>query len=296
MQTHTLYINEATRWRFALAEQIAAAYAHDPNAEVVMIAGSVGRGTADRYSDIEVDVYYTRPPTEDERRAAVARCGAALELLDEDADEWEEQMSLGGFHAASSTFLVATMDRYLMQVVDRGEIAPLAQVRLHSLQHAVTVKGAALMQQWRSTAAAYPQQLMYAMLHEHLPFRGFWYAEEMLAARDDVLLLYHLFVEVEQHILGALLGLNRLYLPTPDHMKGMDEMIRAMQIKPVDLAVRLKHAFRIAPVAGVQLLKVLIAETLTLVETHVPEFDTMPYRANFDRQRQVWDAPPPGLA
>ncbi len=154
MHTDTPYMNEATRWRFALVERIAAAYAHDPNAEVVMIAGSVGRGTADRYSDIEVDVYYARPPTDAGRRTAVARCGATLELLDEDADEWEEQMSLGGFHAATSTFLVSTMERYLMEVVDRGEIAPLVQVRLHSLQHAVAVKGTALVQQWRSKAAA----------------------------------------------------------------------------------------------------------------------------------------------
>ncbi len=286
---------DATAWRLALAQRIAAAYARQPNAQVVMVAGSVGRGRADHYSDIEIDVYYARPPTEQERIAAVEACSGVVEALAEDDDEWEEQMLLDGFHAASSTFLIATMERYLMEVVDRAEIAPAAQVRLSSLQHAIPVKGHEQVELWRSKAARYPDELVYAMLRENLPFDGFWYAEEMLAARDDLLLLYHLFVKVEQQIIGALLGLNRIYLPTPSHMKWMDEMIAAMTIKPPDLSARLKHAFHTAPLAGVQTLKAVIAETLTLVETHLLTFDTTPYRDNLKRVRPVWDAPPPSL-
>lgn len=293
MNQHTQ--NHATRWRFALAERIVAAYASNPNVVVAMIAGSVGRGTADRYSDIEVDVYYNRPPTEQERIAAVERCGGVVEQLAEDDDEWEEQMLVGGFHASSSTFLVSTMERYLHEVVDQYQIAPSAQVRLFSLQNSVTIKGTEMVEQWRKRAAAYPQGLTEAMLHENLPFDGFWYAEEMLAARDDRLLLYRIFVRIGQQIIGALLGLNRIYMPTPDHLKWMDETIAALQIKPNDLSARLKHAFSIEPSAGVALLKELIGETLTLVETHLPNFDSQPYRANFERIRPVWDAPPAEL-
>jgi hypothetical protein len=289
-------MNEATRWRFALAQQIAASYARNPNAQVVMIAGSVGRGRTDRYSDIEVDVYYTEPPTEAERTAAVEGCGGLVEKFDEDDDEWEEQMLVGGFHAASSTFLIATLERYLTEVVDQCLIAPPAQTRLYSLQHAVTVKGEALVEQWRARAAAYPDGLVRAMLEHYLAFRGFGYAEEMLAARDDLILLYDIFVRIERQIIGALLGLNRLYTPTPDHMKWMDEMIEEMPLKPRDLSARLKWAFRIEPLKGVALLKEIIGETLDLVERHVPEFDTGLYRANLAKRRPVWDEPPAGIA
>jgi hypothetical protein len=288
-------MNEATRWRLALAKRIAESYARSPNAEVVMVAGSVGRGLADRYSDIEVDVYYTRPPAEAERVAAVAGCGGVVDKFDQDEDEWEEQMFVDGFHAASSTFLISTMERYLTEVLDLYRIAPPAQTRLYSLQHALTIKGEGQVGQWRARAAKYPEGLVKAMLAEYLPFRGFWYAEEMLASRDDRLLLYHIFVRIGQQILGALLGLNRLYLPTPDHLKGMDEMIGAMRLKPERLSARLKQAFQIEPGAGVALLKEVIVEVLNLVERHVPEFDVSPYRANFEKRRPVWDAPPPGL-
>jgi hypothetical protein len=81
-----------------------------------MVAGSVGGGSADRYSDIEVDVYYSEPPNEAERIAAVEGFGGAVERLGEDAEEWEEQFSISGLHAHTSTFLVATMERYLREV------------------------------------------------------------------------------------------------------------------------------------------------------------------------------------
>jgi hypothetical protein len=279
-------------WRYTLAQRIAAAYAEDPNTRVVMIAGSVGRSTDDRFSDIEIDVYYERPPTVQERTATVVRCGGVLEGLDEDDDEWEEQMSLGGFHAASSTFLCSTMERYLVEVIDQGLVAPPAQTRLYSLQQAVTVKGAPQVERWRERTRHYPQHLVEAMLQENLVFDGFWYAEEMLAARDDWLVLYEIFVGVEKQIVRALLGLNRQYLPTPEKLKWLDQIIAAMTIKPDNLAARLKGAFRGDPMDGVRDLKVLIAETLTLVEAHQPTFDTAPYRANFARLRQVWDEPP----
>jgi hypothetical protein len=288
-------MNEATKWRLTLARKIAASYARNPNALAVMIAGSVGRGSADRYSDIEVDVYYAQSPTREERVAAVEGCGGTVALLDEDEDEWEEQMLFDGFHAGSSTFLVSTMERYLTTVIDQCEIDPLAQVRLYSLLYAVPVKGMELIERWQARVASYPAGLMDAMLKEHLQFRGFWYAEDMLVARDDLLLLYDIFVQVERQIIAALLGLNRIYLPTPTNLKWMDEMIEGIAVKPTNLSTRLKQAFRCDPALVVQSLKEIIAEVLALVETHAPEFDTAPYRANFTRIRPAWDTPPPGL-
>lgn len=282
-------MNEASRWRFALAEQIAAAYAQNPKTAAIMIAGSVGRGRADRYSDIEIDVYYMAAPTVAERIAAVEGAGAIVESLDEDEDEWEEQMLLGGVHAATSTFLVSTLERYLSEVVDQGQIAPSAQMRLHSLLNAQPVWGHELAEQWRAKARHYPDTLARAMLHENLRFAGFGYGEEMLAARDDQLQLYSDFVKVEQQILKALLGLNHIYLMTPEALKWMDENIEAMAIRPVDLSGRLKRAFHVEPIAGVQLLKSVIGEVFDLVEQHVPDFDVTPYRQRMANKRQVLD-------
>jgi hypothetical protein len=285
-------MNEATWWRFALAKKIGVAYASTDNAQVVMVAGSVGRGSADRYSDIEVDVYYAEPPTDAERAAAAERCGGTVELLAQDEDEWEEQMSIGGFRAHTSTFLVATMERYLDQVVDQCSLAPEAQTRLFSLQHGITLTGDDQVERWRARAAAYPDGLQRAMLEQNLRFGRFGYAAGMLAARDDLLALYEIFVETGRQLLGALLGLNRIYVPAPGYLKSMDETIGLMAVKPADLSARLKRLFRIEPTAAVGELAALIEETLALAERHVPGHDTAPYRADLAKRRTAYDAPP----
>ena len=285
-------VSEATQWRLALAERIGASYASDDNAQVVMIAGSVARGSADRYSDIEIDVYYADPPSETERIAAVKRCGGTVELLAQDEDEWEERMSVDGIHAHTSTFLVATMEQYLRQVVDECALAPEVQTRLFSLQHGITLKGDKQVERWRAKAAAYPNGLQRAMLEENLRFGRFAYAAEMLAARDDLLALYEIFVETGRQLIAGLLGLNRIYLPTPGYLKSMDETIGLMAIKPEGLSARLKRSYQVEPTTAVRELWELIEETLALVERHVPNFDTTPYRADFGSRRSIYDTPP----
>lgn len=285
-------MNEASQWRFALAQQIGMSYAANPKARVVMVAGSTGRGSADRYSDLEIDVYWSEAPSQAERKIAAEGSGGILmSLPDYEDDEWAEEISVGGFHVGTSTFLVETMERYLTQVLDEYSTAPLPQMRLYSLLHAVPLVGADLVERWRGRAANYPVGLIHAMLRENLALQGFGYAEEMLAARDDTLTLYTIFCDIERQILGALLGLNLLYLPNPG-FKSMDELITEMHIVPPHLSARLKQAFRLPPPEGVQLLHGVIEDLFALVVTYQPAFDTTLYREKIRRRRGVWDDPP----
>jgi hypothetical protein len=285
-------MNEASRWRLALAERVGRAYAVDPRARVVMVAGSTGRGTADRYSDVEIDVYWSEPPTDDERRAAVERSGATLlELHPYEADEWAEWISLGGFYLHTSTFLVATMERYLREVLEDCSTALDPQMRLFSLLHAQTLVGEDLVARWCGRALAYPTALAEAVVREHLSFGRLGYSGAVFAARDDLLPLYDVFCETEREILWVLLGLNRLYLPTPS-LKQADELIAEMRLAPPDLARRLKDVFRLPPIDGVAALNRLCEDVFALVETHLPGVDTAQPRAGFTHHRGVWDQPP----
>src|SRR5262249_38642634 len=95
------------------------------------------RGTADRYSDLELDVYWSAPPSDAERRAAVERAGGTLlELFPYEDDEWAEEITVGGFHVGTSTFLVQTMERYLAEVVDEYSTRHRPQIQLSSVLHA----------------------------------------------------------------------------------------------------------------------------------------------------------------
>jgi hypothetical protein len=54
------------------------------------------------------------------------------------------------------------------------------------------------------------------MVAEYASFRP-RYLLEMLAARNDVLLLHQDLVAIEQQILSVLMGVNRMYAPHPFH-------------------------------------------------------------------------------
>lgn len=275
--------------RLELARRLGAGYAKNPKAALVLASGSTGRGTADQFSDLELDVYWHEPPTGDERRAAALAGGAdSVDLFPYEEEEWAEDIRMGDFKVGTSTFLVSTMERYLGQVcVTAGDPAPLAQMRLYEILHAEMLYGdGRLLASWRERAAEYPPTLARTMLRQNLNFEGFGYDEDVMAARDDVILLYTTFSSVARQVLGALLAVNKIYLPNPN-FKHVAEIIGEMAHTPPDLLARLKSAYRLPPAEGVLALHGVIADVFDLVDRHLPGFDTAPYRAHMARRRPV---------
>ncbi len=54
--------NPHVAWRMAVARRAAAAYTGNPKLAAFAVAGSVGSGLADRFSDLEIDCYWHEPP------------------------------------------------------------------------------------------------------------------------------------------------------------------------------------------------------------------------------------------
>jgi predicted nucleotidyltransferase len=282
-------VNDPTAKRMALAQRIAPAYAANPNVRAVLLAGSVARGVADQFSDIEIDVFWSQPPTEDELQAPIERAGATLLYREADANEWADGFFIEGIKVDTSQFLVGTIERWLEDVVDRADTEVEKQLLIAAVQHALPLHGADLAARWRAKAAAYPDELSRAMVAQHLAFRPRALLE-MFAARDDLLILYKGLVAVEELIMGVLLGLNRLYLAHPSH-KWMDWQIAQMSVAPPDLARRLKQILRDEPRAAVRAIHVLIEEIFALVEQHLPGFDTSAARAEFGQPRTLEPVP-----
>lgn len=280
-------------WRRALGRRVAAAYAESDNVVGTAIAGSVGRGTADHYSDLEIDVYYHRPPTRAERTRAVERSGGRLIGLEEDEVEWEEQMSFGGFPVTTSSFLAATVESCLAEA-GAGGPAWHAQIRLASLLRSTAVTGTDLITRWRGRAAVYPEPLQLAMLTEYVGrLSDYGPQEHMLLARADPVALYRRMSAAAQAVIGVLLALNRMYAPTPHHDKGVAELITGMQHIPEDLTDRLRRAFFAEPSAGVAILAQIIEEVLDLLSRCAPAFDLRKYQDRAgELSRSAWQQPP----
>jgi hypothetical protein len=299
-----------------LAQQIGHAYAASDNVRAVMMGGSVSRGLADRYSDLEIGVFWAEPPPDDERMAAIERLGGRLfgprsfpayttdpEWVVSEHFHIDEVTIDGRRYAGTSNintqhFTVGGMERCLADVVERYDTAAEKHELLSAVQHGVPPYGADLLARWQAKAAGYPGQLARRVIREHLWF-GPAYVPECFAGRGDggdVLVLYRHFLVTAQCILQILAALNRVYCPSPEH-KWMDWLIGQFRIGPHDLSRRIKLVFRVEPRDGGRELRRLVHETLALVDEHLPEVnvprpeDERP-RVNTDWARRRFADPP----
>jgi hypothetical protein len=269
--------------RRALAEHAARFYAANPKVAAVLLAGSVARGTADQFSDIELDIFWAETPSEGERLAPIEPAGGRLLYKDADENEWADGFVIGGVKVDTSQFLTSTMERWLADAVERADPDVEKQLLIAAVQHGQPLSGAPLVERWRAKAAEYPDTLIRTIVANDLSFRPRFFLE-MLAARDDLLLLYKGIVEIEHLILNVLLALNRQYVSHPLH-KWLDWQCAQLRIAPPNLALRLKRMLRDEPGAAVDQLHQLIDELFDLVELHLPGFDTSAARAGFAQRR-----------
>ena len=211
-------------------------------------------GWADRYSDIELDVYWTTPPSDAERFEIIRRAGGEADVHwgDPPGDaeyrallrklqghvsqvwpyedfEWSEHFYIHGVNIGVSAFLVETMDTWLTDVVERFDTDDEKHMRVAAVQHAVPVHGDQQIARWKA-GIRYPDELAQALIAEQLVVDESWWQCDMLAGRKAVIPLMNLFGEMDRRILRILLALNRVFLPDP-RFKWADRLIAQMPIR-----------------------------------------------------------------
>ena len=120
-------MNEASRWRLEMARAIAPVYTTDPRVRAVIVAGSVARGFADAYSDVEIGVFWEEFPAPEELQVAMERSrGTAWELDPHDAekdDVWYEEYAVDGLKIDLRHMTAARLDQVLTAVIEAGPTA-----------------------------------------------------------------------------------------------------------------------------------------------------------------------------
>ena len=266
--------------RLALGRAIGGACARIAGAQAVIIGGSVSRGHADRWSDVEIGVFWSGIPPEPVRASLAGNAGlqnwrsfdgmTSVGGIEEDADA--EGIKIDLVHMDT-----LAMEHLLHDVVDRADASLAKQSVVAAIQDGVPIHGEALLKRWRDLADPYPPALRRAMVNDHLMFGPHaWLV--MLADRRDLLPLHELLCRIGTAILGILLGVNGIYAPsvTP---KWTRQLIERLEIAPDDLAKRFKRMLTADARVAVHLADRLIDETLVLVDRHLPEIDTTRVRS-----------------
>src|SRR6266851_6702595 len=117
-------MQEESRWRYGLAQQIAPHAHANPNVAAVLVEGSVARDDADRSSDLDLAVFWTEPPTAQERRDIVPRAGGNYRHpwpSHREAAGWETRNERGGIAIDVRHTTVQAIEGILAAVLERTD-------------------------------------------------------------------------------------------------------------------------------------------------------------------------------
>jgi len=223
-------------------------------------------------------VYWEQPPTDAERRVVIEQAGAvvaAFDAYDSAAQQGRDVYFVYGDAAGGILFdvthqPVAAMEQLLADVLERHDATYIKQREIAGMQHNCVLHGAGLVEGWRRRAATYPDQLALATVRRFLTFGPHWMIEQA-AARHDALFLRNLCWEAIYRVLPVLMALNRIYYPSHKHLH---RLLAGLAIAPPELWPRVLAVLRADERDSADTLRALIADTFTLVETHLPAFDT----------------------
>jgi len=268
-------VNAETEHLRSLAGRIVQAAKAHVSVRAALLAGSAGRGNADRFSDIDLLFYVDEVPT----NAAIAQVRQAVGGVDPlkrhepTAYANGEEFQLEGVRTEVSFTTVQRIEWQLDQLLcELDDIASPRQKFLAGLAEGLPLHGQSLIERWRRRLSDYPEHFRLEMIRRHWNFFPLWYYGEAMARRDSELWRLDALLEGAFNLLGVLAGLNRLYFARFE-LKRTRELVAKMELAPPLLVDRIETLFRLAPAEAADSFGQLVAETRTLVARELPDLD-----------------------
>jgi hypothetical protein len=268
--------------RRALAQALVSALDLPGGAEAVL-TGSVARGVADRYSDIELRVLVTELPSPEQCEAQLASAGLTV---DPATSVWNGMITTKSWHdgvlveAAWQTF--AGLDAALEPVAADATTEHWALVEGWHIVHAVPLTAAPRLAAWQARLATYPPTLQAKLVASATATwaQPHWYPLSPanlwpVARRGSQLALAGKLIQEVERCLRLLFAINQVW--EPDY-KWLAHEQQRLQLAPAGLVERVNAVFAAAePDTRVHRCLDLIADALALVPA--------PYDVALQRQR-----------
>ncbi len=272
------------------------------------MGGSVSRGCADAYSDVEIGVFWHEAPSEAERMEAVKSMGGEVWQFDSYRDgKAGEHIGLSELTVGSKIYegtamvspthmTVEAVDERISGLIDDLDTSGRNYHLAAAIRYGLAIYKEDLIELWKTKAASFPKRLSIKLVQENL-WLGPWFNWNAYADRSDHLVMSQHLVWMQRAIVNVLAALNREYVPSPEY-KWLDWFIGQLQIKPTDCADRLRSTFAANDLGhAVKRLIDLGIEVIDLVDAHLPEvnelslFDGYP-EVNTSWARQRWAEEP----
>jgi hypothetical protein len=273
-------------WRLDLARQLAARISAFPGVRAIVVGGSVARGYADEYSDLEMPILWETMPGDDTRQAIVAALRAEF-LYGYDGPSLEDQLLVSGFQVDLWHNTVAAEEVVMDDVLCRYSTDLGDSNFMDTIRACTPLYGEEIIRRWKARAQDYPDELAMRAIREYLP--AFQTSQVAITAqRANPTEFYAGLCRLQQAIFLVLLALNRAYFPT---FKWMVRVLESLPLQPRDTAQRFRRAFEVPYAEAVAGTAQLLDETLVLVEQHFPQIDTAGARRRLAYVRAAYEKP-----
>jgi hypothetical protein len=274
-----------------VGRSVLSAYTSLPGVACAAITGSSAEGHADRYSDLDMTVYYdVMPPERDLRRVREQVSDGVLTWsIGHYADgEFAEAFRLNGVEVQIGHTTVARWEATIAAVRSGEDPGSPAHKAMSGTLVSIPVFGAERLAAWQETIRDYPDVLRLAMVKHHLKFFRVWALVGRLATRDAALWFRQMLVESSFNLLGVSAGLSRRYF-TSFQFKRARAFIATLDLAPSKFADRLEMLWTLPPAEAAVVLQSLVADVVTLVERELPEVDTAAARKALASTDEPWE-------
>lgn len=283
-----------------MATTIAHPYTQLPTIQSAMVTGSVAKGIADRYSDIDMTMYYADElPSEDELHTIREGLGGSERrwvIGDHAQGSFAEAYELNGIEVQIGHTTIAMWEERIADVLERLDVESSLQKAMEGTLACKALYGEAYIEGWKQQLTVYPPALTATMLKKYLQFFPLWGLDHHFATRDATIWFYQAMTEAAHNIVGVLAGLNQLYFTT-FQFKRMRRFLGQMEIKPqdsssaepVEAADRLEQLFTLPRQEAALALESLVTDTIALVEQHHPTFDTTVAKRRIGWRHEAWN-------
>jgi predicted nucleotidyltransferase len=272
--------NTHVKWRIDFAQQLTKCLVTFDGIRAIVVAGSVARGYADEYSDVEIPVFWETLPDDATRHAIVAALHAEF-LYAYDGPACEDQVLIDGLQVDLWHITVADQEAMLESVLHDHHFDLGSLNALDTMRFCIPLYGHEIVEKWKRRAQEYPDKLAEQVIQKHLA--SFSTAELfILAQRNNPTAFYAQLSFLQQEIFLVLLALNRRYFPT---FKWLYPVLESMLIKPQALDQRFRQAYKAPYAETIADMKLILEETLHLVEGQFPQMDmaTVYHHLNYVR-------------
>jgi hypothetical protein len=253
-----------------LAERLAKLAVEHTRPRAILLTGSVARGDADEYSDVDLILYYEALPDETGRESIRAGIGGGdRQVIGAEETGFVEQYLVDATYCQLAHVTIEGWERELGQAV-AGEDSELPLGKMVSgLLEGDALHGSELIDAWRARAV-HSDALARTLVERHWTFFPLWFFERSFPPRDAPIFTREELVRAAYALLEVLAAVNGVWF-SRFQLKRTREVTEKLTIVPERLYERLLVLVSGELDAAVLELESLVGETQAIVAEHVPD-------------------------